>query len=166
MAKSRNVVSQRRTAVHAGLWVPLYFALIPWASLASPRQDLEVLGKRFRIEIDKAYQKVPKSGSIEAIDKAGDITWLTVRYIPLGSSFDDAEVILRAAGFAVGARPGPNQPGNRPHRYDVVARIEQYCCTSSLFSRTDVFVLLSPKAPGDFQDGVSAVFASFTTSYL
>ncbi|WP_041492830.1 hypothetical protein [Burkholderia lata] len=165
MAKSRKLVSQRRTAIHAGLWVPLYFALVPWASLASPRQDLEVLGKRFRIEIDKAYQKVPKSGSTQEIDKAGDITWLAVRYIPLGSSFDDAEIILRAAGFAVGARPGPNQPGSLPHRYDVVARIEQYR-TSLLFSRTDVSVLLSPKAPGDFQDGVSAVFASFTTSYL
>ncbi|WP_157687092.1 hypothetical protein [Burkholderia lata] len=165
MAKGRKLVSQRRTAIQAGLWVPLYFALVPWASLASPRQDLEVLGKRFRFEIDKAYQKVPKSGSIEEIEKAGDITWLAVRYIPLGSSFDDAEVILRAAGFAVGARPGPNQPGNLPHRYDVVARIEQYR-TSLLSSRTDVSVFLSPKAPGDFQDGVSAVFASFTTSYL
>ncbi|WP_321849146.1 hypothetical protein [Burkholderia diffusa] len=165
MAKSRKLVSQRRTAIHAGLWVPLYFALVPWASLASPRQDLEVLGKRFRIEIDKAYQKVPQSGSTQEIDKAGDITWLAVRYIPLGSSFDDAEVILRAAGFSVGARPGPNQPGNLPHRYDVVARIEQYR-TSLLFSRTDVSVFLSPKAPGDFQDGVSAIFASFTTSYL
>ena len=139
MAKSRKLMSQRRTAIHAGFWVPLYFALVPWASLASPRQDLDVLGKKFRVEIDKAYQKVPKSGSTQEIDKAGDITWLAVRYIPLGSSFDDAEVILRAAGFAVGARPGPNQPGNRPHRYDVVARIEQYR-TSLLFSRTDVFV--------------------------
>ncbi|WP_175014512.1 hypothetical protein [Burkholderia lata] len=165
MAKSRKLVSQRRTAIHAGLWVPLYFALKPWASLASPRQDLQVLGKRFRIEIDKAYQKVPKIGTTQEIDKAGDITWLAVRYIPLGSSFDDAEVILRAAGFSVRARPGPNQPGNLPHRYDVVARIEQYR-TSLLVSRTDVSVLLSPKAPGDFHDGVSAISASFTTTYL
>ncbi|NIF39486.1 hypothetical protein F3J14_00910 [Burkholderia sp. Tr-862] len=165
MAKTRKLLSQRRTVIHAGLWVPLYLALIPWASLASPRQDLEIRGKRFRTEIDKAYQKLPKSGPTQEIEEAGDITWLAVRYIPVGSSFDDAEVILRAAGFSVRPRPGPNQPGKLPHRYDVVARIEQYR-TTLFFSRTDVYVLLSPKAPGDFYDGVSAIFASFTTSYL
>lgn len=165
MAKNGKLVSQRRTAIHAGLWVPLYLALTPWTSLASPPpQDLEILGKRLRIEIDEAYQKLPKSGSTQEIEKAGNITWLAVRYIPLGSSFDDAEVILRSAGFSVGPRPGPNQPGNRPDRYDVVALIDGY--RSNLVSRTNVYVFLSPKAPGDFYDGVSAIFASFTTSYL
>ncbi|WP_124835571.1 hypothetical protein [Burkholderia sp. Bp9031] len=164
VTKSRKLVFQRRTAIHAGLWVSLYFALKPGALLASPPQDLEILGRRLRVEIDEAYQKLPKSGPIQEIEKAGDITWLAVRYIPLESSFDDAEVILRGAGFSVGPRPDKNQPGNLQHRYDVIARIDGY--RSNVVSRTNVSVFLSPKAPGDFYDGVSAIFASFTTSYL
>jgi hypothetical protein len=165
VAQNRNLVSQRRATIRAGFWVTLYLALKPWASLASPSpQDLEMQGKRLRIDIDEAYQKLPKSGPTQEIEKAGGITWLAVRNIPLGTSFDDAEVILRSAGFAVGTRPGPNQPGNRPDRYDVVALIDGY--RSNLVSRTNVYVHLSPKTPGDFYDGVSAISAAFSTTYL
>jgi hypothetical protein len=100
-------------------------------------------GKQLRAAIDQYYKE-------HGVRNAGvQITDLVVKYIPVGTSFDQAEVILTAGGFTVGPRvPHQNLPPSDPSKFTVVARIDHYGPWS--ICGTDVDVYLQPRVPNDY----------------
>jgi hypothetical protein len=130
--------------------------------------ELTQRGKQLRIAIDKKYRELSannrlvRNGSVPLTsvpDKA--MTDVVMQFIPLKTSFDDAEEILRGAGFLVEPRPGTAPARKTVNRYDVIASIAHY--DDRFPGRTDLDVALTPVAPGDYSEvhGLSAsIFVS------
>lgn len=55
-------------------------------------------GKQFHTVVIQIWEKLKKSKSLQMTN---DISEAVAKYIPVGTSFDDAEVILRSAGFGI-----------------------------------------------------------------
>ena len=128
--------------------------------------SLEQRGKKLRAAIEQAYKKLVDARALKPMG-GNNITEMVVQYIPVGTSFDDAENILRNAGFKVYPRPSVDPPGgNRPDKYDVVGEIDSFDWKRIFsFSKVSVVILLSPKAPGNY-DKVNKVDAGFVLSTL
>ena len=62
--------------------------------------ELELRGKQLRKAIDEEYKRRDEANELKR--GMNDITAVVIKYISIGTSFDDAEAILRAAGFKVG----------------------------------------------------------------
>jgi hypothetical protein len=92
---------------------------------------------------------------------------VVVKYIPIGTSFDDAEEILRAAGFKVGKRYF--EPllyrDNATKTIGSYSKIDNYKQLIPLFSNTRVGVLLEPKSKDDWST-VQNLEASISLTYL
>src|SRR5437763_13898291 len=86
--------------------------------------DFEQRGKQLRAEIEAVYKQLKSAKKLRTGIKGNDITELVLKYVPIGTFFDDAENILRFAGFTVHPRPEANAAGNRPDRYHVSAWID------------------------------------------
>jgi len=123
--------------------------------------ELRKHGQQLRAEIEKRYKELVATRELRSLN-GNDIDDVVLKYVPLGTSFDDAEKILRDAGFKVDPRPGANPSGNRPDRHDVVASINPF--VSNLESKTSVYVFLSPSMPGKYTK-VSKLSAGITTSF-
>lgn len=109
------------------------------------KEDMKMV-TQLRLEIDEAYKRIIDAGTLKP---KNDITEIVLRYIPIGTSFDDAEQVLRSAGFKVGPRPGTSAPGTFPWRYDVTASIDPYS-RKAFPSKVYVDVRLSPRTPNDY----------------
>ena len=85
-----------------------------------------------------------------ALHREADMTASVTAYVSAGMAFDDAEEILKAAGFDVRPRPGPREAEdiNRPTDwYAVHARIANFARRG--LGTVDVFVDLFPRSPGE-----------------
>jgi hypothetical protein len=69
-------------------------------------------GKNLRREIQAIYSK--SRGTPWPRGRGPDVTDIVLKYIPVGTSFDVAEAILRGAGCKVGPRPTDIPNPNRP----------------------------------------------------
>ena len=116
-----------------------------------------------RSEVTNSYEtqraKADRSGP-----NGLDITDAISPTIAHGITFDDAEQILRCAGFTVHSRPGPNAPGTRSDRFDVYADSRSILSGGLFFSRL-VIVLLHPRSPDDYAI-VERVVAMIQVTYL
>jgi hypothetical protein len=149
------------------LWsyVSSYFALREETALASApvSSNLEVRGKQLRAAIDQTYRKMSEAHELVGPTGHNDISFVIIQYIPLGTSFDDAERILKAAGFKIEPRPGPHPPRVvfnseiDAMRFDEVASIDPYD-TSLYVSKTVISVNLTPQAPMDYSK-ISKIYA-------
>jgi hypothetical protein len=90
--------------------------------------NVETRGKELRAAIDDFYARLPvttKSLSLPPTPGT-DISDILKRYIPVGTSFDEAEAILEQAGFTI-VRPRKQEPpqkfGSTLPTYDVVAQL-------------------------------------------
>src|SRR5207249_9735577 len=102
-------------------------AMLSWFALPScaiekengqmTSNDLEQRGKQLRAEIEAAYKQLKSAKKLRTGIKGNDITELVLKYVPIGTSFDDAENILRFAGFTVHPRPTANAAGNHPGKH-------------------------------------------------
>jgi len=79
------------------------------AETVAPRAEqmtadaLRQRAEKLHAEIDATYERLRASNSIKIYIKGGnDVTAIVLKYIPIGISFDDAEAILRTAGYMVG----------------------------------------------------------------
>jgi len=124
------------------------------------RPELRRRGKELRNEIRSVYKTLKAEQKITA--RGTDISDSVRKYIPPGSSFDDAEEILRAAGFDVSSRPLSDTMSNAPDRYSVGADLK---LKGSFPFKIQAIVSLTPKAPGDYSE-VSAVSAGIFLSFL
>jgi hypothetical protein len=124
--------------------------------------DPEERGRQLHAALEDAYQKLAATGTLSG--RGTDITAIVLPYFPPDITFDDAETTLRNAGFSLGPRPDLNAPPN-PNRakdwYAVVARISPFA--QQFPSRTDLYISLLPKTPGDYTT-VSRVSATFFVS--
>ena len=127
--------------------------------------SLEQRGKQLRAAIEQTYKKLVDARALKPMG-GNDITKVVVQYIPVGTSFDDAESILRSAEFKVYPRPSANPTGDRQDKYDVVGEIDSFDW-KRIFSLSKVSVLihLSPNAPGNY-DKVNKVYAGIALSFL
>ncbi len=136
------------------------------APAAAVEQALDKRGRQLRVAIDEAYQlyKKERDSGVKPKDNFGDISDLILRFIPIGSTFDDAERILRAAGCYVGPRGATTLYGtDYKGRFDVQAGISHI--EKMFFGRADLFIHLTPPKEGDYRV-IVRVWASFATSTL
>jgi hypothetical protein len=120
-------------------------------------KDLMKRGKILRKIIDEEYYKMAEADSISsAPDPASILTDIFLAHIPIGSSFDDAEEVLRAAGFKVGPRCPGQALGKKPCSR---AMIEPYIYGTD--SYVTIKVLLEPSNPEDWRQVAAATALIF-----
>ena len=110
------------------------------------QQEIKDRGIKFRAELDKAFNALRDSGKA---DHANEFTAIALPYVSAGMALEDAEGILRAAGFTEPPRPGAREEQDRNRRtdwYAVVAEIPQFA--GRVFGPVDVFVMLLPPEQG------------------
>jgi hypothetical protein len=102
--------------------------------------ELQHRGKDLRHAIDETYRKLNESNTLKTMGNGrNEITDVITKYIPIGENFDDAEVILKAAGFNVGPRERhPVFPG----QFCAIGVIEQYAPTP--LGKTSITIYLQP----------------------
>ena len=113
-----------------------------------PTFDLDRRGKQLRLEVDRTYQQLPEQKKLKV---QNDIGTLVLKYIPIGSSFKDAEAILRSAGLNVRIMAHETMSG--------AARL-----SSSWVAAAEVYIRISSKTPND--DSVGRVEAIITYATL
>jgi hypothetical protein len=104
-------------------------------------------GRALRVEIERLYVDMKARGASKAEWLGRGITTDTItKYVPVGSSFEDAEAVLRAAGCVI-HYPAKSQPGPLPWDDDVWAQavLEHNLIGTDLFD-----VNLTPRSPGDY----------------
>jgi hypothetical protein len=122
----------------------------------------KVVGQNLRTAIDEEYKRLADNdllrGPPHGGNKANNISPLVERYIPIGSSIDDAEKILAAAGFSLRPRGrGTAILGD----YRVIADISPY--KQMGFTTVSLGVALTPPGPNDFSV-VTKLTAGFAIS--
>jgi hypothetical protein len=125
-------------------------------------------GKQLRADLERVYRS-PKE-TAPSIWRDIDVSSTVAKYIPIGTSFDDADRILKAAGFKMA--PRPPRPIEResivkfPEALRFAISGELDLDQTFLVSRTSVIVILSPDSPGDPNAHVKEIHASIMTAYL
>lgn len=144
-------------------WVmPSHGEIIQKEKSTVTNESLEQRGKMLREAIERTYKKMLDEKTLSANPRArNDISDVVVQYIPAGTSFDDAESILRSAGFNIDPRPCAKTDIN-PHG-DVVASIVPFAHES--LSKVNLYVFLSPTTQGDYSK-VAKVYAGFSVRSL
>ncbi len=124
-------------------------------------------GKELRAELERVYRDPKaKRDSLNGLDVSSTIA----RYIPIGTSFDDAERILIAAGFTMAPRPprpidrDPAPEWEKPLRFTMGGGL--VLDRTFFASVTEVSVTLSPDFPGDPKAHVKEIHANLKTTYL
>jgi len=113
-----------------------------------PNATLEQRGITLRIELEKAFDRLAATGKLSF---RNDVTASILPYISAGMTFEEAESVLRAAGFIVYPHPGAReeQDRNRPRDwYAVLAEIPEF--SRRVLGNVAVYVTLYPEAPGDY----------------
>jgi hypothetical protein len=127
--------------------------------------SLDERGNQLRLDLQELYSSVRRNKTVRVgINDIGDF----IRgYIPVGISFEDAEHILRSAGFDVPERPGSNVPDapHWPNRSDKYAVVAATLFPSGLMSRAELMLGLRPKSAGDYST-VKDVRAGIVVSFL
>ena len=115
---------------------------------SAPQALLEQRGTDLRAAVATEYRRLEKSGTLK---RGSDISALVQKYIPPGTSFDDAKGVLRAAGCRIGMTIHNNVLGD--------VRLG-----GGIASGVFLVVELTPKSPGDFTV-VDKVSASIIVEY-
>jgi hypothetical protein len=126
----------------------------------TPPSPLEIRGQALRKDIDKAYRKLSASGvSLQG----ANISETFVLHIPPGTSFEEAEAILKGAGFEISPPPTEqDQPKYINHGYAIHASINPY--VQHLISRDLLFVQLISEKKYEFRtvQRIRAVFSELS----
>jgi hypothetical protein len=118
-------------------------------------------GEELRKVFWDTYRKLSGSRELRTGLGGTDVTNIVLPYIPIGTQFEEAEAILRAAGFVVGPRPNHTRatdPNRTKNWFCVVARISPF--HKKLFYKASLYVSIMPRSPGDYTDvvGLKATF--------
>ncbi len=128
--------------------------------------DLQNRGKELAAKLQTTYQELSDANELAGGLHGTDITEAVRQYIPTGTPFSDAEIMLRSAGFVIEPHPDLTLPPN-PNRaqdwYGVIAEIAPFA--KSLIGKTDLYVTLLPISPGDYST-VYKVSATFFISHI
>lgn len=115
--------------------------------------DWKVRGHQLRADIDALYFGRKPHKEVHYNDPNGlDISDTVIKYCPIGISFDDAESILRSAGFTV-SRKAAVAEGNTKSAARIEGYIEPYEHFLFFWSyHSSVKVSLISKSTGDFDE--------------
>ena len=108
-------------------------------------QEIRDRGLSFRAELDKTFDALRG----EKAGHANEFTALAVPYISAGMALEDADSILKAAGFTEPPSPRSREEQDGSRRtdwYAVVAEVPQFA--GRVFGPVDVFVMLLPPEQG------------------
>src|SRR5262249_60379502 len=70
--------------------------------------DFQARGARLRLELERAYQDLRHTGEFKSA--GNDVSSIVRKYIPVGTSFADAESALRSGGVVIMPPPPPETP--------------------------------------------------------
>ncbi len=107
-------------------------------------------------ELNEALEKAYKNGDIKSRpaiqNQEIDITDIVASYIPVKTSFADAETILREAGFKVEPHPDLNQASDpdRPNDWYAVTAHMRPSYAQGIYEKSYYHVILMPFAPGNY----------------
>jgi len=136
-------------------------------SSSPPPDTFSQQGKELRAELERIYRnRKEKVHPLSGIDVSSTIA----KYVPLGTSLDDAERILKAAGFKTDSRPPHPIQKDSIVKFDEKHRLAWLGTLvldqTFLVSSTTVIVVLSPDSPGDPKARVKEIQGSLHTTYL
>jgi hypothetical protein len=134
----------------------------------SPHPDER--GKQLRLDVRDLYSTLKSTGALQTRPPyINDITEFVTKYLPREIPFDEAERILRSAGFNVSERPPAYLPGDRIDRYDVIAtmplKFNRAFFGLLVFGKTEIMLGMRPKSPGDYTT-VKEMWAYIKQVYL
>jgi hypothetical protein len=72
--------------------------------------DFQERGARLRLELQRAYQDLRHTGEFKSA--GNDVSSIVQKYVPVGTSFANAETTLRSSGFNIDLPP--REPSNNP----------------------------------------------------
>ena len=61
--------------------------------------DFQERGARLRLELERAYQDLRHTGGFKSA--GNDVSSIVEKYVPVGTSFSNAETTLRSSGFNI-----------------------------------------------------------------
>jgi hypothetical protein len=70
--------------------------------------DFQERGARLRLELERAYQDLRHTGEFKSA--GNDVSSMVKKYVPVGTSFANAETILRSSGFNIDPLPSREPP--------------------------------------------------------
>ena len=132
--------------------------------------SLEQRGKQLGAELNRTYRTLKDAHKLGMGNGPGvDVSSTVATYITIGTSFEEAEKVLQAAGFHLA--PRPPRPINRlsaPEwekalRFTIMGGLD---LDHAFGYRADVVVSLSPDSPGDQGAHVKEISAQIQTTYL
>jgi hypothetical protein len=133
-------------------WIASPAAAQQYSMQASVPTNAVQDGKNLRTEINSIYASLLSAHKGDA-----DVSAVVQKYIPIGTSFDTAEAVLRAAGCVVAPRRHNIHPGNvEPGTDGVFGRVS---LDRNILQSFQFGVTLIPAAPGDYS-AVSSVTAA------
>ena len=71
--------------------------------------DFQQRGARLRLELERAYQDLRHTGKFKS--DGNDVSSIVKKYVPVGTSFANADTTLRSSGFNIDPLP-PREPPN------------------------------------------------------
>lgn len=108
-------------------------------------QDYSYKGKALRAAIDIRFNELRESGAITGGSSHKNLIRDTViSHIQIGCNFDEAESILKSAGFSVGER-GEMYPHIRKNDFGVMSLI--YIHKPEVFQKYTIEIILRPVSP-------------------
>lgn len=136
-------------------------------------KDANGKGKALRTTVDRFYASLPETNKSwlrevlapPYVGSAVDISKIVQHYIPVGTSFSEAERILEAAGINI-AWPRRSEAdamvlGNPPNDYPVRGALEQNTDPAGYMR---VYVRLLPQTAGDYGDAAAVGKVTATLS--
>jgi hypothetical protein len=125
-------------------------------------EDFVKRGKELRIRLEETYKKLVDTNGLRLLKT--DVTYAVLPSIPVGTSFSEAEAILRNAGFIVEPHPIPDSLPDRNKPKDWYAVLASIAPFHKKFPFvTNLYVMLYPNSPGDYES-VTKISATFFTS--
>jgi hypothetical protein len=123
--------------------------------------DFQERGARLRLELERAYQDLRRTGAFKSA--GNDASSIVQKYVPVGTSFANAEITLRSSGFNVGPLP-PREPRETPSPGWSDERKSAIFATLVLaqhgVSRITVEITLLPKILGADHNAVKNIHAT------
>jgi hypothetical protein len=158
----------RATMKIAGICVSLLMAA--HADAAGQRNQMNALdfqerGVRLRLELERTYQDLRRTGDFKSAGK--DVSAIVKKYVPVGTSFANAETALRSSGFNIDSLPpqepptNPSPAGNGEHKLMTrFAIFGTLVLAQHGFSRITVEITLLPEKSGTDHNTVKGVHAA------
>jgi hypothetical protein len=83
---------------------------------AADSKDYVQMGKSLRQEVQRIFSDLKRRHALGSLTTGNDVTDVVLKYIPVGTSFDAAEGILRSAGCRIDIHPADIPKPHRPLR--------------------------------------------------